>query len=438
MAASVSPFLLTPKFPSMQNSCSLPTSFLLTVPTNPRTPRTFCCSLPNQTADQNGNAENKTGECLRVAFAAGGTGGHIYPAVAIADQLKNINPNTQILFFGTPKSMESKAVTSAGYDFATIRAVPLVRPPLSLRNLLFPYQLFKSLIESWNKLRDFNPHIVVGTGGYVSFPVCLAAAFKGLRLVIQEQNSVPGIANWVLSYFADQVFVAFNSSIACFPKKNKYVVTGNPVRASVRQNVSKADARLLFFPKSEKARDSKAKVVLVLGGSLGAHAINIAILNLYHQMLLEHKNWFLVWQTGVEAFDEMESLVKVHPHVLLRPFLRSMDLAYAAADLIVSRAGAMTCSEILAAGKPSVLIPSPNVSEGHQFANASLMADLAGSRIITEDELDSTTLGIVIEEILGDEHGMTEMCERALKAAKPNASTEIAQSIVFLANSLKA
>ncbi|XP_057951189.1 uncharacterized protein LOC131145992 isoform X7 [Malania oleifera] len=359
MAASVSPFLLTPKFPSMQNSCSLPTSFLLTVPTNPRTPRTFCCSLPNQTADQNGNAENKTGECLRVAFAAGGTGGHIYPAVAIADQLKNINPNTQILFFGTPKSMESKAVTSAGYDFATIRAVPLVRPPLSLRNLLFPYQLFKSLIESWNKLRDFNPHIVVGTGGYVSFPVCLAAAFKGLRLVIQEQNSVPGIANWVLSYFADQ-------------------------------------------------------------------------------MLLEHKNWFLVWQTGVEAFDEMESLVKVHPHVLLRPFLRSMDLAYAAADLIVSRAGAMTCSEILAAGKPSVLIPSPNVSEGHQFANASLMADLAGSRIITEDELDSTTLGIVIEEILGDEHGMTEMCERALKAAKPNASTEIAQSIVFLANSLKA
>ncbi|XP_057951185.1 uncharacterized protein LOC131145992 isoform X3 [Malania oleifera] len=418
MAASVSPFLLTPKFPSMQNSCSLPTSFLLTVPTNPRqalslslsnprTPRTFCCSLPNQTADQNGNAENKTGECLRVAFAAGGTGGHIYPAVAIADQLKNINPNTQILFFGTPKSMESKAVTSAGYDFATIRAVPLVRPPLSLRNLLFPYQLFKSLIESWNKLRDFNPHIVVGTGGYVSFPVCLAAAFKGLRLVIQEQNSVPGIANWVLSYFADQVFVAFNSSIACFPKKNKYVVTGNPVRASVRQNVSKADARLLFFPKSEK-------------------------------MLLEHKNWFLVWQTGVEAFDEMESLVKVHPHVLLRPFLRSMDLAYAAADLIVSRAGAMTCSEILAAGKPSVLIPSPNVSEGHQFANASLMADLAGSRIITEDELDSTTLGIVIEEILGDEHGMTEMCERALKAAKPNASTEIAQSIVFLANSLKA
>lgn len=178
--------------------------------------------------------------------------------------------------------------------------------------------------------------------------------------------------------------------------------------------------------------------MLVLGGSLGANAINIAMLNLYYQMLLEHKNLFIIWQTGVVAFDEMESLVKNHPHLVLSPFLHNMDLAYAAADLVVSRAGAMTCTEILATGKPSILIPSPNVAEGHQFKNAILMADLAGSRVITEDELDSTTLRIAIEEILDDPSLMADMCERALKVAKPHASAEIAHHIISLAKMSRA
>ncbi|KAK1388174.1 hypothetical protein POM88_016352 [Heracleum sosnowskyi] len=221
------------------------------------------------------------------------------------------------------------------------------------------------MIISFQELQKFDPDIVVGTGGYVSFPVCLAAALKGVNLVIQEQNSVPEIANWWLSFVAD-----------------KYV--------------SRVVARTHFFP---RAGNPDAKVLLVLGGSLGANAINIALLNLYYE-LLERKDLFIIWQTGVEAFDEMESLVKSHPNVILIAFLHSMDLAYAAADLIVSRAGAMTCCEILATGKPSILIPSPNAAEGHQFNNASLMADLAGSRIITEDELDSTTLEAEISEIL--------------------------------------
>ncbi|XP_059640916.1 uncharacterized protein LOC132283054 [Cornus florida] len=390
----------------------------------------ICCLSIHQTSNQNAN--NAKNSDFRILFAAGGTGGHIYPAVAIADELKIINPNAQILFIGTPTGMESTAIPSAGYDFASVPAAPLARPLFSPSNLfILPYRLIKSVIKSWHQLRDFDPQIVVGTGGYVSFPICLAAALKGLKLVIQEQNSVPGIANWVLSFFADMVFVAYNSTLESFPRSN-CVVCGNPVRSSLRQYASKAAARMHFFPRLANTGDSEAKVVLVLGGSLGANAINIALLNLYHQLMLEHKDLFIIWQTGVEAFDEMDSLVKRHSRLILMPFLHSMNLAYPAADLVVSRAGAMTCYEILATGKPSILIPSPNVAEGHQFRNASLMADLAGSRVITEDELDSTTLATAIEEIIGNEILMAEMSERALMAAKPNASAEIAQYILSL------
>lgn len=159
---------------------------------------------------------------------------------------------------------------------------------------------------------------MVGTGGYVSFPTCLAAAVKGVKLVIQEQNSVPGVANWLLSYLSDVVFVAFNSTVDCFPK-GKCVVSGNPVRLSSNKALSKEAARLRFFPKSEKTGDSESKVVLVLGGSLGANAVNIAMLNLYYQMLMENEKVFLIWQTGVHAFNEMESLVKNHPRLHLTP-----------------------------------------------------------------------------------------------------------------------
>ncbi|PKI48340.1 hypothetical protein CRG98_031288, partial [Punica granatum] len=176
-----------------------------------RARRVPCCLPTNQ-------QPNEPATDLRVVFAGGGTGGHIYPAIAIADELKNKSPETLILFVGTPKSMESAAVRSAGYNFASIRSPPLARPLFSPKNLFLPLRLVKSLIRSYKILREFEPQIVVGTGGYVSFPLCLAAALKGITLVIQEQNAFPGIANWVLSYFANLVFVAFNSTLNSFPK----------------------------------------------------------------------------------------------------------------------------------------------------------------------------------------------------------------------------
>ncbi|OIT27160.1 PREDICTED: uncharacterized protein LOC109214322 [Nicotiana attenuata] len=396
-----------------------------------------CLSL-NKPKDQPTNVSTAaagTGtDTLRIILAAGGTGGHIYPAIAIADDLKTLDPNAQILFVGLPTGMESTAVPTAGYSFTPIQAAPLGRPFISLYNLfVLPYVLIKSLIKSFLILGEFKPHIVIGTGGFVSFPICLAAGLRGIKLAIQEQNSVPGIANQVLSLFADKVFAAFNSSVDCFWQKSKCVVCGNPVRLSLRNYASKAVARRHFFSKAVVGKGD-GKVVLILGGSLGANALNVAVLHLYTEMLDEHKDLFLIWQTGVLAFDEMESLVKFHPRLYITPFLHSMDLAYSAADLIVSRAGAMICSEILAAGKPCILIPSPNVAEGHQFHNACLMADVAGSRVITEDELDSLTLKSAIEEILDNEGLMTEMSERALKAAKPDASVEIAKHILSLVN----
>ncbi|KAL3824800.1 hypothetical protein ACJIZ3_020829 [Penstemon smallii] len=374
-------------------------------------------------------------ENLRVVFAAGGTGGHIYPALAIADQLKISNPNTQFLFIGTPKGMEATAVPSAGYPFAAVPTSPLSRPLISPTNLFtLLFILTKSTFKSYKILQEFEPQVVIGTGGFVSFPTCLAAALKGTKLVIQEQNSVPGIANLVLSLFADKVCVAFSSTVECFWKKSKCVVCGNPVRSSlINRVVDKTLARRSLFPDVEgKGEEDNMKVVLVLGGSLGANSVNIVLLNVYYQMLNERDDLFIIWQTGMKAFREMESLVRNHPRLLLSPFLRAVDLAYAAADLVVSRAGAMTCYEILATGKPCILIPSPYAAEGHQLKNASLMSDVASSKVILEDDLDSPTLRTAILDILDNERLMRDMSKRALRAAKTNASAEIAQQILSL------
>ncbi|KAM7279541.1 hypothetical protein ACFE04_006675 [Oxalis oulophora] len=287
----------------------------------PSTKKTLsCCHSINPKNDHSTTTTTTTtatANTLRVIFAAGGTGGHIYPAVAIADDLNFLHSNTQTLFIGTPNSTESTAIPSAGYDFSAVFATPLLRPLLSLNNLTLPYHLVKSIYACYSILKQFKPNVVVGTGGYVSFPVCLAALLvRGTKVVIQEQNSVPGIANWVLSFFADIVFVAFNSSIECFPRKGrKFMVCGNPVRLSLRRYVSKAVARLQFFARSS----DESKLVLVLGGSLGANAVNIALLNLYYELLRENEDWYIIWQTGVEAYDEMESLVKSHSNVLLTP-----------------------------------------------------------------------------------------------------------------------
>ncbi|ERN05455.1 uncharacterized protein LOC18433635 isoform X1 [Amborella trichopoda] len=374
-------------------------------------------------------SSNESGN-FRIMFAAGGTGGHVYPAIAIADEIKAMHPNAFIRFVGAKERMEWNAVRSAGFEIVPFPYPALKHPFFSPQNFFLPFQLLISFASSWKILNDFSPQIVVGTGGYVSGPLCLVAALRGFKVVIQEQNCQPGLTNRILSLFATLIFVSFPASVGFFPK-SKCVITGNPVRPSLRRFVSKAVARSHFFPKAARSAAS-AQLVLILGGSLGANAINIAVLNFYLQMLSEHKNRYIIWQTGLDAFDEMESLVRGHPRVSLVSYMHRMDMAYAAADLVVSRAVSMTCTEILATGKPSILIPSPNAAEDHQTKNASIMAEIAGSKVLAEDELDSTTLANVIEEILGNETLMAEMSEKATKAAMPDASTRIAERILSL------
>ncbi|CAN6446106.1 unnamed protein product [Victoria cruziana] len=326
--------------------------------------------------------------------------------------------------------MEWTAVQAAGFEIVPVRAYALKRPFLSVENLLLPFLLLKSMAESWRILDDFRPDIVIGTGGYVSFPVCLVAALLGIKMVIQEQNSQAGLANWVLSAFAKKIFVAFPSCVQYFPA-DKCMVTGNPVRPSLRAFISKAVARTHFFPGAGKSTKT-AQVVLVLGGSAKANNVNVAVLNMYSRMLMEHKDRYIIWQTGNDGFDEMESLVRGHPRLSLVPYLQRMDLAYAAADLVVSRAGAMTCTEILTTGKPSILIPLPDVAEDHQTRNASIMEELAGSMVLDEDILDSSTLRAAMDEVLGNEDLMTEMSEKCLRAAMPEASRQVAEQILSL------
>ncbi|KAG0458243.1 hypothetical protein HPP92_023078 [Vanilla planifolia] len=370
---------------------------------------------------------------LRFLFTGGGSGGHIYPAIAVADEIRNLSPNAKFLYVGTSSGLESNVVPSAGYDLVTVPASRLVRPLLSPQNFLVPFRLIRAIAAAWLILRQFRPHVVVGTGGFVSAPVYLAAAISGIKIAIQEQNVFPGVSNKIVSAIAAKIFLAFDACLKHFPKE-KCLVYGNPVRLSLRRNVSKAVARSHFFPDALKCGNEKAQVVLVLGGSQGASTISVAVLNMYYDMLLKNKNRYIIWQTGQEGFSKMESLVKSHPRLLLTPFLNAMDLAYAAADVVVSRAGAMTCTEILITGKPAILIPSPYVAEDHQTNNACIMVDVAGSKILTEDELDSTSLAAVVEELLGDENLMRAISEKALKAALPNAATNIAESILSLVN----
>ncbi|KAJ0989196.1 hypothetical protein J5N97_007552 [Dioscorea zingiberensis] len=395
---------------------SLPSLFA-TLPRSPKRRTRLLCALAAEPIAS-------TPPSLSVVIAGGGSGGHIFPAIAIADELR---ADARVVFLGTSSGMERNVIPAAGYEFVPIPKVKLSRPFLSPLNLLLPFQLLRSIVASLRVLREIRPDVVVGTGAYVSAPVLFAAALSGIRLVIQEQNAYPGITNRAIAPYAEKIFLAFNACLKYFPRE-KCVVCGNPIRLSLNHHASKVDARLHFFPEAGE----NAKVLLVLGGSTGATALNDAFLKMYHDMLMEHDNRYIIWQTGAEWHNEVESHVKKHPRLLLAPFLHAMNLAYAASDVVVSRAGAMTCTEILNAGKPSILIPSPTAAEDHQTKNAYTMADIAGSKVITEDELDSSKLESAINQVIGDENLMMEMSEKAMRAARPKASSEIAQCILSL------
>lgn len=334
----------------------------------------------------------------RILFAAGGTGGHVYPALAIADEVKNLNPATEIHFVGTRERMEWDIVPKAGYTISPIPAVAIQRPFYSFANLFLPLRLLLCVFLSWRIVRKFRPDVVVGTGGYVAGPVCLMAALSGVKVAIQEQNAYAGLSNRILGRVAKVVFVAFAAATAYFPDK-KCILVGNPTRRVLQQRIDKLSALRTFF---EVESGGHEEVVVVMGGSLGARLINEAMAGTVLSLLEQNPRRYIIWQTGRMNHDSTLSRVGTHPRLALLPYVNAMEMMYAAADVVVARAGAITCSELLVTATPAILIPASSVAEDHQMKNARAMAEAGAATVLAERYLSADSLATEILRILGD------------------------------------
>ena len=300
---------------------------------------------------------------LKVIVSGGGTGGHIFPAIAIAKSLENKVSDIELLFVGAKDRMEMQKVPEAGYKIEGLWISGFQRS-FSSRNLMFPFKLISSVIKSMKIVRRFKPDLVIGTGGFASGPLLFAASRKGIPSVIQEQNSYPGITNKLLSKYVNKVCVAYDNMERFFPK-DKIIFTGNPIRKAILNFKNKREEGKKIFG----VNNSKI-TILVVGGSLGARTINESIKESISEFANNELN--LIWQTGTSFGDVAKNIIEdinidgISSHM----FIREMDLAYAAADIIVSRAGAIAISELCFVGKPILLVPSPNVAEDHQTQNA--------------------------------------------------------------------
>lgn len=358
---------------------------------------------------------------LKFILSGGGTGGHIYPAIAIANELKLRFPNSEILFVGASNKMEMQKVPQAGYPIKGLWIAGIQRK-LTFDNALFPVKLLDSLLKSRTIIRHFKPDVVIGTGGFASGPLLRVAGIAGIPTVLQEQNSFPGITNKWLSKKASKICVAYENLEQFFPK-SKIVLTGNPVRQDLIAIKGKRQDAIDFFK-----LDASKKTILVLGGSLGARRINQLIAK--ELVSFSSQNVQLIWQCGKLYNDEYTHFnEKENVHVL--PFIERMDLAYAAADVIISRAGASSVSELCLVAKPTLFIPSPNVAEDHQTKNANAIVDKKGALLLKESELD-TQFSTTINSLLNNEDLQKELSENMLQLAKPNATKDIVDEIVKL------
>lgn len=361
---------------------------------------------------------------MRVIISGGGTGGHIFPAIAIANALKNIDPDIEILFVGAKGKMEMEKVPAAGYRIIGLTVAGLQRK-LTAKNLLFPFKLIAGMIQARKVVKEFKPDVAVGVGGYASGPVLRVASNAGVPCLLQEQNSFPGITNKILAKKSKRICVAYPGMERFFPA-GKIVMTGNPVRQDIMSKVERSEAVKHF------GLDGSKKTILVIGGSLGARSVNDGILAGVKYL---GDNVQLLWQTGKFYFEEMKSGAGSVENVKIQPFIKRMDMAYTVADVVISRAGALSVSELAVAGKPVIFIPSPNVAEDHQTKNANVMVDDNAALLVKDDDRD-----ILIEkamDLLNDNEIMSRLSENILKHARPNAAEKIAQEVLAVGSSNK-
>ncbi|SDX32734.1 undecaprenyldiphospho-muramoylpentapeptide beta-N-acetylglucosaminyltransferase [Flavobacterium degerlachei] len=353
-------------------------------------------------------------------LSGGGTGGHIYPAIAIANELKLRFPDAEFLFVGAKDKMEMQKVPQAGYQIKGLWIAGLQRK-VSLQNMMFPFKLVDSLWKSKKIIKEFNPDVVIGTGGFASGPLLKMASVMGIPTVIQEQNSFPGITNKLLSKKANVICVAYENLERFFPKE-KMVLTGNPVRQDLIDIESKRAGAIQHFN-----LDPNKKTLLVLGGSLGARRVNQLIEAELGKFASQ--NIQIIWQCGKLYFEDYKKCNANNVQVFA--FIERMDLVYAASDIVISRAGASSVSELCIVGKPVIFIPSPNVAEDHQTKNAKSIVDKKGALLVKESELDAE-FSLVFEALLKDQEKQNQLSKNIKRLAMPKATKAIADEIVKL------
>lgn len=360
-------------------------------------------------------------EKLKVIISGGGTGGHIFPALSIAGELRARVPEADILFVGALGKMEMERVPAAGFPIVGLPVMGMPRK-ISLDVFRFLWKLYQSMSKARKVIRDFQPDIAVGVGGFASGPVLRAAVRKGVPVILQEQNSHAGVANKLLSAKVRKICVAYSGMERYFPAE-KIILTGNPVRQSLLDPVDRDRAFTEFGLTAGKP------VVLIVGGSLGARTLNESVLA--NLNLIAKSNVQVIWQTGRIYYREMMERLKGNHPECLKPveFLSHMDLAYASADLVISRAGAGTISELCLLGKPSVLVPSPNVAEDHQTKNAMALVEKNAAVLVKDSEARERLL-FESFALVRDQERLARLSANALKLAMPNATAKIVDVIL--------
>lgn len=357
---------------------------------------------------------------LKVMISGGGTGGHIFPAVAIADEIKKRHPDTEFLFVGAKDKMEMEKVPKAGYPIEGLWISGLQRK-LSIDNLSFPFKVLSSIMRSRTLIRRFKPDVVIGTGGFASGPLLWAASSKGIPTLIQEQNSFPGITNRLLAKRVDKICVAYEGLEKWFPK-DKIQLSGNPLRQGLDQALP-ADTRA----KAKLGLKPDQPTLLILGGSLGARRLNELISEQVETLKSMDVN--VIWQCGKLYYDKLQAqFPSLPPHIQLSAFLFDMPLAYQASDIVISRSGANTISELTAVGKAAILVPSPNVAEDHQTRNAEALST-RDAAILFKETGSSVELIAAFKSILDVPEQKLKLEENIQGMALPKASITIVDEI---------
>ena len=355
---------------------------------------------------------------IKAIISGGGTGGHIFPALSIANEIKRRYPDADILFVGAKGRMEMEKIPANGYPIEPLWISGINRKKM-WKNIAFPFKLISSIWKARKIIKRFKPDVVIGTGGFASGPVLYVAQQKGIPTFIQEQNSYPGITNKLLAKKARKIYTAYDG-LERFFEASKILKTGNPIRQDLQQLKIDKNTALKHFGLS-----AGKKTILSIGGSLGAHPLNEAIANIVEQ--LKEKDYQIIWQTGKNDFEQYKHLSDNRIKVM--PFINNMPEAYAAADLIISRAGAGTISELSIIGKPVILVPSPYVAEDHQTKNARALAENNAAIFLPEKNLKDQ-LWQMINAVFGNKENAAILSKNIKKMAMPDATKLIVDDVV--------